>query len=151
MSAARWQNILVVVTDPFGEEQPALTKAAAIARRCGGNLTLFNGFTFPQPVASGPYASSEAILASAAQQRHQRLKKLATGLRLQKTAKWIVRWDHPPHEAIVREVLQSKPDVLITGSHRHSLWESSAGRPFSFPKRSHTNGPVRRLRWQSRG
>jgi universal stress protein E len=30
-----------------------------------------------------------------------------------------VTWDHPAHEAIVRQVLKTKPDLVITASHRH--------------------------------
>lgn len=117
MSAARFKSILVVIADPFARSQPALAKAAAIARRCGSSLSLFNSFMLPQPVSGVPMDSREQIIASATRQRRERLQTLTAGLGLRK-AKCVVRWDYPAHEAIVREVLESRPDLLVTGSHR---------------------------------
>lgn len=28
-------------------------------------------------------------------------------------------WDYPPHEAIVRQVLKTKPDLVVSANHRH--------------------------------
>lgn len=120
MSTARFKSILVVITDPFARSQPALAKAAAIARRCGSSLSLFNSFMLPQPVSDVPMDSREQIITSATRQRRERLRALAAGLHLRK-ANCIVRWDYPAHEAIVREVLKSKPDLLVTDSHRRGL------------------------------
>lgn len=119
MSAARWKVIMVVVTQPFADEQLAATKAAAVARRCGARVVLFNAFMVPQPVADVPMDSREAIIASAIRQREEQLAALAGRLRLPRNTKCIVRWDYPIHEAIVRQVRQTKPDLLITDSHRH--------------------------------
>jgi len=47
VAARRWRSILVVVPDVFSDEQPVLTKAAAVARRTGARLTLFNTFMIP--------------------------------------------------------------------------------------------------------
>jgi universal stress protein E len=117
MSTARFKSILVVITDPFARSQPALAKATAIARRCGSSLSLFNSFMLPQPVSGVPMESREAVIASEIRQRRERLRALAAGLHLRK-ANCIVRWDYPAHEAIVREVLKSNPDLLVTDSHR---------------------------------
>lgn len=117
MSTPRFKSILVVVTDPFARNQPALTKAAAIARRCGARLSVFNSFMVPQPVNDVPMDSGEQIIASATRQRLKRLRELAAGLQLHRP-RCVVRWDYPTHEAIVREVLRSKPDLLVTDSHR---------------------------------
>ena len=45
------------------------------------------------------------------------MQALVAGLRLRQ-AKCVVQWDYPAHEAIVRQVLKSKPDLLVTDSHR---------------------------------
>ena len=113
-----WKHLLAVVNDPFAEKQPALLKAAALARRMRARLTLFNAFSFPQPLSNGSGYSSEAILASAREQRELRLQRLGNALRLTTQPKCVVCWDFPPHEAIVREVLSSKPDMVLTDSHR---------------------------------
>jgi universal stress protein E len=117
MSTARWKSILVVIADPFARAQPALSKAAEVARRSGARVLLFNSFMVPQPVADAPMDSHEEIIASAIRQRRARLRELAAGTRLRRT-QCMVRWDYPAHEAIVRQVLSSKPDLLITDSHR---------------------------------
>jgi universal stress protein E len=115
----RLQSILIVVTDPFAREQLAATKAAAIARRCGARVTLFNSFMIPQPVADAPMDSQQQIIASAIRQRRERLQKLASNLRMAGPVEYVVHWDYPAHEAIVRQVLRDQPDLVVTESHRH--------------------------------
>jgi universal stress protein E len=115
---ARWQRILVVVKNPFARKQLAAEKAAAIARRCGARVVLFNTFMVPQPVSDVPMDSREQIIESAIRQRRERLAGIATGLRLPRSTRCIVRWDYPIDEAIVRQVKISKPDLVIMESHR---------------------------------
>lgn len=119
MISKRCKSILVVVTDPFAREQTAATKAAAIARRCGARVTLFNSFMIPQPVSDVPMDSRQQIIASAIRQRRQRLLKLASNLRMAGPVEYVVHWDYPPHEAIVRQVLREEPDLVVAESHRH--------------------------------
>ena len=120
MSAKRWKVILVVVTNVFAREQLAAQKAAAVARRSGARVVLFNTFMVPQPVSDVPMDSREQIIASAIRQREQRLAQIAAQLRLPRSTRCIVRWDYPIYEAVVRQVRQTKPDLLITESHRHT-------------------------------
>jgi universal stress protein E len=119
VKAQAWQSLLVVIADPFARTQPALRKAAEIARRSGARLTLFNAFMVPQPVPEVALSSHKEILSAAIRQRRERLRTLAAGARLGKRVDCVVRWDYPVHEAIVREVLRTRPDVLLTDSHRH--------------------------------
>lgn len=119
MRAARWKVMMVVVSNPFAREQLAAKKAAAVARRCGARVVLFNAFMVPQPIADVPMDSREQIIESAIRQRRERLDRIAADLRLPRSTKSIVRWDYPIHEAVVRQVRQTKPDVLLTESHRH--------------------------------
>lgn len=118
MNAHPWKTLLVVITDPFAREQPALNKAAAISFASGAKLVLFNSFMLPQPVSDVPMNSQSAIIASAIRQRRERMQLLAADLGLH-GAECIVQWDYPAHEAIVRQVLKTKPDLLLTTSHRH--------------------------------
>lgn len=111
---------MAVVTNPFVREQPAAAKAAVIARRSGARLVLFNTFMIPQPMSDVPMGSPhEEFIASAIRQRQERLERLASAMRVRRAARAVVRWDYPIHEAIVREVLKTKPDLLVTESHRH--------------------------------
>jgi universal stress protein E len=115
---ARWKRIFVVVANPFARKQLAATKAAAIARRCGARVVLFNTFMVPQPVSDVPMESREQIIESAIRQRHARLEQIAASVRLPRSTQCIVRWDYPIDEAIVRQVRISKPDLVIAQSHR---------------------------------
>lgn len=111
--------MMVVVTDPFAREQYAARKAAAVARKCKAKVVLFNAFMVPQPVSDAPLDSREQIIESAIRQRQERLAALAAELKLPPGTKCIVRWDYPIHEAVLRQVQQTQPDLLITESHRH--------------------------------
>lgn len=118
MRTARWKRILVVVTNPFARKQLAAQKAAAVARRCGARVMLFNTFMVPQPVSDVPMGSREQIIESAIRQRRERLEQIAVSLRLPRSSQCIVHWDYPIDEAIVRQVQKSKPDLVIADSHR---------------------------------
>jgi universal stress protein E len=119
MSEQRWRTIMVVVTNPFAREQLAATKAAAVARRCGARVVLFNTFMIPQPVSDAPMDSTDAIMAAAIRQRRTALRTLAAKLRMPRNTACVVRWDYPIAEAIVRQVRKMKPDLLVSESHRH--------------------------------
>lgn len=118
MSKRPWKTLLVVIADPFAKDQPALTKAVALSLRTGARLVLFNSFMLPQPVNDVPTGSRSQIIASALRRRRERMEALVDVTRA-RDAKCIAVWDYPAHEAIVRQVSKTKPDLLITASHRH--------------------------------
>jgi len=121
MSRKSWKSILVAIANPHQREQAALAKAAAIAARSGARLTLFNAFMVPPPPSTASGASSAEIVRTAAVEREQRLEKLSRPLRARgiKVTHKVV-WDFPAQEAIVRQVLSAKPDLVIAESSRHS-------------------------------
>lgn len=118
MSKRSWKTLLVVISDPFARDQPALAKAVALSVRSGARLVLFNTFMIPQPVSDVPMDSRQQIIASAIRERRERMEAMVARSRLD-AVKCIVTWDYPTHAAIVRQVLKTKPDLLITASHRH--------------------------------
>jgi universal stress protein E len=118
MNKRAWKTLLVVITDPFASEQPALTKAVVLAHRSGARLVLFNSFMVPQPVNNVPLGARSHIIEAAIRQRRERMQALLNRSGLT-GAKCIVEWDYPAHEAIVRQALESKADMVITASHRH--------------------------------
>jgi universal stress protein E len=118
MTSAHWKTIVVVISKPFADEQPALVKAAAVARRSGARLLLFNCFMLPPSPGDAAAASQAQILAAATRERRERLHDLVRKFRL-RDLRCVVHWDYPAHEAIVRQVLKAKADLLITDSHRH--------------------------------
>lgn len=115
---AAWKTLLVVITDPFGRAQPALSKAAAIARASRCTVHLFNTFLIPEPVNDVPMGQHADIVAAAVRHRRKQLQHLALEAGL-KAAKCTVEWGFPTHEVIVRQVLKCQADVLLTDSHRH--------------------------------
>lgn len=116
----RWKNIVAVVTNPLGREQLAATKAARIAARCGARLTLFNAFMVPQPAPPTGPTTSEQVIAAAVKQRRAQLSQIAAKVRDVggPRIRFAVEWDFPAHEAIVRHVLETKPDLVVAESHR---------------------------------
>ncbi len=116
-----WQHLLVAVADPFSSKQVALRKAAAIARRCGARVTLFNAFSLPYPLPEPAPVSSDEALYAAIRHRTKGLARLARPLqKAGVTVECVVEWDFPAHDAIVRYALKSKPDVVVAESHHHS-------------------------------
>jgi len=120
MTQPHWHHIGVVIVDPFRKEQLALRKATAIARRCGARLTLLNNFMLPQPTPDAVLGLDKRNIRHAIRQRRAQLEKLAAPLVRQGLATdCVVNWDFPVQDAIVRQVLKIKPDLLVAESHRH--------------------------------
>lgn len=120
MPASPWKSIAVVV-DPLRKTHPALQKAAALAESCGARLTLLNTFVLPQPTAKAVGISAPEIIDAALRERRRKLEALAAtlrrrGLRVQ----CVVEWDYPEHEALVRQVLATRPDLLVAGTSHHN-------------------------------
>ncbi len=121
MSSTSWQSILVGVGDPGGRKQIAIRKAARIAAICGARITLFHAFSLPSPVTDAIPSDATALLRAAAKQRREQLLRLARPLRARGiTVQCEAVWDFPPAHAIVRHVLDTKPDLVVAESHRHS-------------------------------
>jgi universal stress protein E len=116
------KSITVAVSDPFRTQQLAATKAAAIAMKCGARLTLLNTFILPQPMPDVPLGDSKSMLEATVRVRKRSLRKIAAelGRKTGLTIRCEVHWDYPPHEAIVRHVLEKKPDLLVADSQRHN-------------------------------
>jgi len=119
VKANPWRSIAVVV-DPLEKAHPGLKKAVALAFAAGARLTLLSTFVLPQPMVDVGRISAKEIVRAAIRDRHQKLERLAAGLRRRGLkVKSVVEWDYPQHEALVRYVLASRPDVLIAESGRH--------------------------------
>jgi universal stress protein E len=121
MSSRSWKSILVAVRDPVGRKQIALRKAARIAACTGAEITLFHAFSSPLVLPVPPPSDPDEILRVVAKQRRDQLLKLARPLRAEGLAvRCEVVWDFPPAHAIVRRVLETKPDLVVAESHRHT-------------------------------
>jgi len=118
-----FQRILVAVADCVTKNSPALTKAAAIARKGGGTLTLFHSL-FSSAISGESLIGPDRLerdIEAAVRLRKQQLEAVATpfvrdGIKVRIR----VRWDYPVHESIVREVLREKSGLVVVESHRHT-------------------------------
>jgi universal stress protein E len=116
------KSILVAIHHPHERQQLGLARAAQLARRAGARLRLFHSTFYSY--AAGPQFAHATIaqgIDKALAEDRAALEKLALPLRrsgLQVSVE--VSWDYPAHESIVREVLRSKPDLVVAESHRHT-------------------------------
>jgi universal stress protein E len=115
-------NLILVVTDPTADAQPAVDKAALLARSAGARLRLFCCDRDPRLVARlllDPGALSAARAAFLASRRDW-----LTGLGAPWSAAGVeveveAAWDGPVHAAVLREVELCRPDLVVKDTHWH--------------------------------
>lgn len=115
---------LLVIIDPTKNPQPALTRAASIARQTGAalellicefNSTLDNALFFEAPAL-------DKARASLLKQRSEWLEQLAAPLRGEGlTVTCEVRWGKPLHRMIIARVEELRPDLVLKTAHSHGL------------------------------
>ncbi len=118
MSAIR--RILVAVKDLQARSMPAVLKAAQLARAHGAKLELFHALT--EPVFADALTLYQqglpALEQHARQQALRRLETLADRLRAHSIDVSVSAvWDYPAFEAIVREALRIRADLIVVGPH----------------------------------
>jgi universal stress protein E len=118
MSAIR--RILVAVKDLEARSMPAVLKAAQLARAHGAKLELFHALS--APVYADAYTLySQGVSALEHELRQQALRRLETvadRLRMHSIRVSVsVEWDFPAYEAIVRQALRIKADLIVVGPH----------------------------------
>ncbi len=121
------QRILVVV-DPTADKQPAIERAAWIARATRSRVELFICAYEHQPLDGFNLDPAALGKARTTQREHQmrRLSDLAKPLLAEGIAvDTDALWDSPLHEGIVRKALASKADLVMKDTHYHSLLRRS--------------------------
>jgi universal stress protein E len=106
---SRWQTLMVALGTTDSSARPLLRKAVKLADRFGMSVQLLH--VLPPDFAPAPDALEQAS---------NQLRDLVTH-RQRRTFDFdtIVVRDYPIADAIVREVLKHKPDLLLASSHRH--------------------------------
>ena len=115
---------LLVIIDPTQTPQPALARAAWIARRSGAALELLicefnsaldNGLLFEAPALD---KARDSLL----RQRREWLEQLAAPLRQEGLAVTCeVRWGKPLHRMVIARAEELKPDLVLKTAHSHGL------------------------------
>lgn len=118
----RLDRILAVV-DPTVDVQPAVAKAARLARASGAVLELF--ICDYDPALSGrPFAETEALRTLREEflaERTEYVEDLADELRTGGlNVETHVHWDNPLYEGILRRVREFPPDLIVKDTHYHS-------------------------------
>ena len=115
-------NILAVV-DPTVKDQPAVRRAAWLAKSSGAELELlvcyYNEYLSGDRLFDSP--SLEKARDEVIESHEKYLETLAEPLRADGiVVKSSAVWDHPLYEGIVRRVAESGADLVVKDTHHHS-------------------------------
>jgi universal stress protein E len=114
---------ILAVLDPTTEVQPALAKAATLARRSGATLELFI-CDFDPSLSGQPFFDSDRLRQLREEfvsERLEYLEEAAEDLRAEGLAvETHVHWDNPTYRGIVRRVEESSPDLVVKDTHYHT-------------------------------
>lgn len=115
---------ILVVVDPTAKEQPAVGRAAWLAKKMNASLELFI-CEYDQHLSGERFFDSASLKKSRdslLQHRRQQLEELAQpyldeGLTVSVDA----RWDHPRHTGILRHAAEIDADMVVKDTHYHSV------------------------------
>jgi len=114
---------ILAVLDPTTEAQPALVKAATLARRAGAVLELFI-CDFDPSLSGQPFFDTDKLRRLREEfvaERLEYLEETAEELRVEGLAvETHVHWDNPVYRGIVRRVEESRPDLVVKDTHYHT-------------------------------
>ncbi|MBN1238955.1 MAG: universal stress protein [Gammaproteobacteria bacterium] len=115
---------ILSVIDPTAAEQPALARAAWLAKAFGASLELFI-CDYDQYLAGGRFFDSKGLekaRQSLLKNHEARLHKLAQPLIAQGLTVTVdVRWAKPLDHGIVRKVTESQPVLVVKDTHYHDV------------------------------
>jgi universal stress protein E len=117
----KYQRIMLALASPGGTDPQLIAKAVRLATAMRAELELFHCIydAGANRARFGSHGATEDIQVVIAQRReqleHQAQDLRACGI----TVRTSVRWDTPPYEGIVRQVIRHRSDLLIAQSlHR---------------------------------
>jgi len=114
---------ILSVIDPTVDDQPALLRAAWLAKSCGAELELlvcyYNEYLSGDRLFDSPSLEKARTEVIANQEKH--LEELAEPIRKDGvTVTTTASWDHPLYEGIVRRAVASSADIVFKDTHHHS-------------------------------
>ncbi|MBY6095106.1 universal stress protein UspE [Ferrimonas balearica] len=121
-----YKRILVAI-DPTHEAQPALVRAAHLAKCCGGQLTLLACiFDFSYEMTSMLSVDErEAMRNSIVTQRQSWLEQVSAPYREQGiSVDNKVVWHNRPFEAIIEQAITGQHEVIVKSTHHHDKLKS---------------------------
>jgi universal stress protein E len=114
---------ILAVIDPTTNEQPAMQRAAWLAKSTNSELELlmcyYNEYLSGDRLFDSP--SLEKARAELMGRQSKHLEDLAEPLRADGLkVKTAANWDHPLYEGVVRHAVESKVDIVVKDTHHHS-------------------------------
>ena len=114
---------LLCVIDPTVDEQPALQRAAWVARSTGAELELmicyYNQYLSDSRIFGGP--SMDDARATATRRHESMLEALAEPLRNEGLVVQITAiFDHPLYAGVIRQAARSGTDMVFKDTHHHA-------------------------------
>ena len=114
---------IIAVVDPTAEFQPAMHRAAWLARQTGAELELllcyYNEYLSGDRLFDSPSLEKARVEVLAREEKH--LESLAEPLRAEGISVLTTAfWDHPLYEGIVRHCVESKADIVFKDTHHHT-------------------------------
>ena len=114
---------IIAVVDPTAEFQPAMHRAAWLARQTGAELELllcyYNEYLSGDRLFDSPSLAKARVEVLAREEKH--LESLAEPLRAEGiSVQTTAFWDHPLYEGIVRHCVESKADIVFKDTHHHT-------------------------------
>lgn len=119
---------ILVVVDPTADTQPAVQRAAVVARKTQAELVLFvcaydAGLLDNRALDLADLAKARNVLLDT---HFRRLRSLARPLHAEGLAVDVdARWDTPLHEGIVRKAVECGADLVLKDTHYHSALKRS--------------------------
>jgi nucleotide-binding universal stress UspA family protein len=119
------RRILVAVKELQAKPHPAAVKAAQLAHAYGAELHLFHSVAAPlyEDLCVQGDQSLEGLERDLRQRARQRLELIGDQLRQHRIKVTVAaEWDYPVYEAIVRQALRVKADLIVVSRHtgRHT-------------------------------
>jgi universal stress protein E len=113
------RRILVAIKDPSARSLPAVDKAVQLASAFGARLEIFHAIATHVYSEFGlPDEQLDELKNTRLVQNRARLEAIAERARAAKVpVTTSVEWDFPPHEAIVRQALGSRADLIVAECH----------------------------------
>ena len=114
------------VIDPTADNQPAMRRAAWLAKQAGAELELlvcyYNEYLSGDRLFDSPSLENARSEVIANQEQH--LEELAEPVRkIGVVVTTTAAWDHPLYEGIVRRAISSGADIVFKDTHHHSAVE----------------------------
>jgi len=112
-----WRKIMVAVASTEPLDAALAEKTLRIATALDAAIELFHCTFDSEASAAEGITAADADVRAWVAARQRGLELAAQPLRRAgASVRAVVRWDFPPHEGIVREVLRERPDLLIAQS-----------------------------------